>query len=444
MEWKAPLYQALIKHQTLNRSSFHTPGHKNNDSVFPPDLLNLDFTELPDTDSLYEASGPILLAEKRAAELFGVKRSLISSGGCTLCIQAMLRLAAPCGGKIVVGRMLHRSAVHTMALLGLEPVWVFPRTDKGADLPGRIHPEDIEKALQMAEDVRAVYLTSPDYFGVISDVPAISKICKKYGVPLLVDNAHGSHLRFVFPNLHPAHLGASMTACSAHKTLPVLTGGALLNIAEEKYVEEAKEAMALFGSTSPSYPIMASLDLACAWLEQKGEKAYQTLQQRISYLKEEANRCGIAIPQGETDPIRLSLHTASVGISGIQAAEHFRNCGVEPEYADGAFVVFLSTPFNSEKDFERLEHGIRTLPQGNALKISHSLPIPPEISCSLREAVLAPQEWVSLENAVGRIAGQAACPCPPGIPVVMPGEKIGSQAVEFLQKYGFLQVKVLK
>ena len=141
-----PLYSALINHQKLNRSSFHTPGHKCAEGALPHNLLRLDFTELPDTDSLFEADGPILQAELKAAELFGTKRTLISSGGCTLCIQAMLRLAAPNGGKVIADRILHRSAVNAMALLDLQPVWVLPRPSAGSALAGRICAEDIEEA----------------------------------------------------------------------------------------------------------------------------------------------------------------------------------------------------------------------------------------------------------------------------------------------------------
>jgi arginine/lysine/ornithine decarboxylase len=425
----APLYDALVHHRNLGRSSFHTPGHKNNPEALPQDLYSLDFTELPDTDSLFDASGPIMQAEKLASEFFGTARTCFSAGGCTLCIQAMFRLALPEGGKVLCSRVIHRSAVNAMALLGIEPVWAMP--------------DDMVKTLNANMDVRAVYITSPDYYGRLMDVEAISAACRRIGIPLLVDCAHGAHLMFTAPKLHPLAYGASMTADSAHKTLGVLTGGAWLNIGDERYAANAKSAMALFGSTSPSYPVMASLDCARAWL-QANPNAFLPLQEKVAEIKELAQRRGMALPEGKGDPVRITLNTASIGLHGTEAAELFRKAGVEPEYADADYVVLIATPFNTEKDFMRLKNAIEGLPCGRPLPAHPPLPVLPPVKEGLREAVLAPSVTVCLSKAVGRIAAEAACPCPPGIPIVMPGELITKEAVEFLRRYGFLKINVLK
>lgn len=424
-----PLYTALLEHKKRGRASFHTPGHKNNPDALPPDLLSLDFTELPDTDSLFEAAGPIARAEELAAELFGAKRTCISAGGCTLCIQAMFRLAAPNGGKIVCSRVLHRSAVNAMALLDLTPVWAMPG--------------ELLSVLSKTPDAKAVYVTSPNYYGQLLDIPAIAGACQARDIPLLVDNAHGAHLMFTEPNLHPLALGASMTACSAHKTLNVLTGGAWLNIADARYAEGAKEAMALFGSTSPSYPVMASLDLAREWLRlHRGE--FLPLQKKVADIKATARERGISLPEGLTDPTRITLNTASVGIPGTAAAEIFRGAGVEPEFADGAHVVLIATPFNTDDDFMRLKNAIALLPVSRPLSETAELPPLPAVKMSLREAVFAPSKTLLLAQAAGRIAAQAACPCPPGVPVVMPGEEITKEILRFLRGYGFFTIKVIK
>ncbi len=448
---ETPLYTALREHHALHRASFHTPGHKNNREALPDDLLSLDFTELPDTDSLFEAEGPILRAEQAAARLFGTKRTLLSAGGCSLCIQAMLRLAAPFGGEILCGRVVHRSAVNAVALLGLNPVWAMP--------------EDLPEAVGMYPEVRAVYVTSPNYYGELADIPALAAACRERRIPLLVDNAHGAHLFFTEPAMHPILLGASMTACSAHKTLNVLTGGAWLNIADERFVSGAKEAMALFGSTSPSYPIMASLDWCRAWLKENGRPAFVRLQARVRELKKLAERLGLHVlgmgrwdEPRRWDPTRITLDAVSVGLTGQQAAELLRRKGCEPEYADGRYVVLITTPFNTEQDFEKLEAGIRfladsesrsaiRLPRGlGASHVTHAAGLPPlpPVRVSLREAVLAPSEYLSLGNCAGRIAAEPACPCPPGVPVVMPGEEITKDAVDFLRAYGFSFLKVIK
>lgn len=443
---QTPLYSALVQHHRLGRSAFHTPGHSGKEISFLAGLLQLDVTELPDTDSLFEAEHVILQAEQHAAQVFGTTRTLFSAGGCTLCIQAMLRLVSADSSKktIVTDRILHRSAVNAMALLDLNPVWLLPRADAGSGFPGRIHPDDVEAFLKQYQDAAAVYITSPDYFGVLADIKKISEVCRRYQVPLLVDNAHGSHLFLMPENLHPIHLGADMTACSAHKTLPVLTGGAFLNIVSDTYVHNAKDAMALFGSTSPSYPIMASLDLCMRWAETKGKATYSQLQKRVLKIKELAAEKGIVIPTGATDPVRITLQTASLGITGEEAAEIFRTYLVEPEYADDGNLVLIATPFHTEQDFLRVEKAIQALPNKRPVTLNAVLPPLPNSVMSVRQAVFSPWEEINLEDSIGRIAATTACPCPPGIPVVMPGEMITEEIAMFLKKYRFLTIKVVK
>ncbi|WOC32312.1 MULTISPECIES: aminotransferase class I/II-fold pyridoxal phosphate-dependent enzyme [Caproicibacterium] len=423
---QTPLYTALRRHQALHRAPFHTPGHKCLPDALPQDLLALDYTELPDTDSLFEADGAILQAEQAAAALFGAKRTLFSAGGCSLCIQTMLRLACPQGGRVLCARNVHRSAVNAMALLGLEPIWVMPNA--------------VQNGINNTESINACYVTSPDYYGRLQDIPVLARLCKKRGIPLLVDNAHGTHLAFTEPDLHPLYQGASMTADSAHKTLNVLTGGAWLQIGEERYVQGAKAAMSLFASTSPSYPIMASLDLARAWLAEHPH-AFVEVQAQVRTLAALAKSRGIA--NVSADPARLSLRTADIGLTGAAAAEIFRKNGVEPEMADGGFVVFLCTPWNTQEDYQKLSAAILALPVGAPLPPRAELPPLPPVRMPLRQAVFAPSETVPLRQAVGRIAAQAACPCPPGVPVVMPGEEVTPQAARFLSGYGFFSFDVL-
>lgn len=426
---ETPLYSALIRHREKNRSSFHTPGHKNNAEALPQDLFSLDFTELPDTDSLFEADGPILEAELLASKLFGAARTCISAGGCTLCIQAMFRLAAPNGGTVICSRTVHRAAVNAMALLDLQPVWSML--------------EELISVIARHPEAKAVYVTSPSYYGQLLDIPAIAQACRERDIPLLVDNAHGAHLMFTEPKLHPLALGASMTACSAHKTMNVLTGGAWLNIADERYAQDAKDAMALFGSTSPNYAVMASLDYSRAWLGEH-KKAYVRLQKQVDEIRQAAREYGITAPEGLTDPTRITLNTGAIGIPGTSAAEIFRGAGVEPEYADGTHVVLIATPFNTDADFARLADAIALLPVREALPVPPALPPLPPVKTGLRAALFAPAETVSLESASGRIAAGTACPCPPGIPVVMPGEEVTKDVIDFLRKYGFFSLKVLK
>lgn len=359
-------------------------------------------------------------------------------------MQAMLQMVAKPGGKILAGRLIHKSAVNAMALLGLEPIWVWNRQSVKESLPGRVMPEDVARALKENSDICGVYITSPDYYGVISDIEGIVNAAKPYNVPVIVDNAHGAHLRFVGEKLHPLDCGAAMSADSAHKTLPVLTGGAWLNINDRAYVPHAKNAMALFGSTSPSYLTMLSLDECRVWLEKEGEMAFAELTRRVGDLRRAAVKKGCGIPEGVCDPARLSVETGRIGLTGEQAAEFFRENGVEPEYADDRWVVFIPSPFNTAEDFEKLSRAISALQVGEPLPQTEFLPPAPPKVMPLRDAVLSETQWAPLLQAENRIAAETACPCPPGIPMVMPGERLTAEVIGFLSNYGISHIKVVK
>lgn len=441
-----PLYRALIQHRKTEQASLHMPGHKGKADCLAPlaGILGFDVTELPSTGSLFDAEGPTLLAEEAATKAFKTAGTFFSAGGCTLCIQAMLRLIAPSGGKIIMDRVVHRSAANAMALLNLTPIWVWPRQDAGPGLAGRIHAQDVADALQKNPDARAVYLTSPDYYGVMSDLHAICAQATKYQVPVIVDSAHGAHLFFLDRGLHPLSQGAAMCADSAHKTLPVLTGGAFLQIGDARYLPDVRDAMALFGSTSPSFPILLSLDLCRAWLEEQGEAALAETAAQAALLNAYARTRGFLAPEGQCDPLHLVWNTAHAGISGKQAAFHLREAGIEAEYADDAFLILLLSPFNTQEDFSRLRHAVKTMPTGTPFAPSCLLPAPPPIAMTPRDALLSSRERIPLWQAAGRIAAQVACPCPPAIPTVMPGESITEECATMLAQSGILEIQVVK
>lgn len=428
-----PLYTQLKEHKRKGLSPFHTPGHKCSGN-FLDGLMSLDLTELPDTDALYEANGAILKAEDCLSKLFGTKRTLISSGGCTLAIQAMLRIASKRGRKILFARNIHRSAVNAAALLGIEPVWVLPHSESGS-FTGRADPDDISRAIAENPDISACYLTSPDYYGEISDIHKIAEVCHEKGVLLLVDNAHGSHLAFMEHNLHPVALGADMSACSLHKTLPVLTGGAVLNIGNAVLADEGKQAMALFGSTSPSYPIMASIDLCRDYLENGGINEYRRLEKRIAEIKALAEVHGLIQPEGLCDPLRVCINTFCAGVSEKEQMELMHGFGIEPEFCDGRNAVMICTPFNSGQDFQRLEKLISSL-NGKPVSDRPDKISLPEYVISPRQAMLGETETVELDKADGRISADSSCPCPPGVPLIMPGEQIDKYTIKLLRAYG--------
>ncbi|MBE6759573.1 MAG: aminotransferase class I/II-fold pyridoxal phosphate-dependent enzyme [Ruminococcaceae bacterium] len=450
MNNRTPLYTALERHAAEGRVSLHTPGHKGCAPALEKLSLALDLTELPDTDALYEAEGVIAEAERLATALFCADGTVFSAGGCSLAIQAMLRCCCGEGDRIIMDRGSHRMAVNAAALLGLEPVWLMSEREWGEDglcpLPCAA---DVERLLAAHPDAAAVYITSPDYMGRMCDIAAISAVCSARDVPLLVDNAHGSHL-IAFDDLHPLRRGASMTACSAHKTLPVLTGGAFLSSADPKLSCRMKGAMSLFGSTSPSYLIMASLDLCRAWLQEEGTAALRRTAALCEDIRTAAVQAGFGLPDGECDPMRVTLLTRSAGISGNAAAQLLREAGFEPEYADDACVVLLPTPFVTDDQMARLKEAVASLTDNRTQTEYPALPPIAEIisaargserAMPLRAAALARRETVDTAASVGRTAAVPVCPCPPGVPVVMPGERICETCARLLLAMGVDKVE---
>lgn len=411
-------------------------------------LLPYDVTEVTGLDSLYEADGAIAAAEKKTADLFNSEATLFSAGGCTLAIQTMLALALKPGDKVAMGRNMHRSAINAAALLDLKPVFLYGEAETGGlggGFSGVVSAETVRAAIKSHTDIKAVYLTSPDYYGRLCDIKAISRICHDAGIPLLADNAHGAHLAFIKPSLHPLHLGADMTACSAHKTLPVLTGGAWLHIGNKQYVKDAKNKMSLFGSTSPSYPVMMSLELCRAYLEKEGKPAYAELGLKAAELRELTSELGIDLSSHYIDPVRLTLDTGKVSVSGVTAARYLERNGIQPEYADAGHVVLILTPFHDERDFKRLKDGIKLVAElpPEVLTVIPPQP-PPESVMSVRTAALADSVYLDTPFAVGKIAAEAVCPCPPGIPVLIPGEIISKETSEVLTMTGNQRIKVVK
>jgi arginine/lysine/ornithine decarboxylase len=262
--------------------------------------------------------------------------------------------------------------------------------------------------------------------------------------------AHGSHLGAF--GLHPLSLGASLTADSAHKTLPVLTGGAMLHIG---FAEDginplfdhptAKAAMALFGSTSPSYLVMLSLDIARAWMAAHGEASFNTLRARADEIKEYCSKAGLFTPKDALfDPVRITLDTASIGVSGPDASQLLRDHGIAAEMNDDRHLVLLPSPFNSEEDFSKLWGFLRSLRPSKSLPMAKSEIERPKKNIELREAADADSETADIMRAAGRLAAEAKCPCPPGVPLVMPGELISNQLAKELKSYGVLSIKVVK
>lgn len=447
----APLYAAVRAYADAHLLRLHTPGHAGHTDALGGvlgALPALDVTELPGTDSLFEADGPIRAAEEKAAGAFGAAHTLFSAGGATLCIQAMLRLVSR--GKerrVVLARGAHRSAIHALALLDLEPVWVWPEPLPGSALPGVVSPRAVERALDICGGAAAVYVTSPDYYGTLADIAGLAAVCREHGVPLLVDGAHGTHLHYLDGGArHPLAQGAALVCDSAHKTLPVLTGGAYLQIAGGWFSRgEAKDAMALFGSSSPSYPILLSLDLARAWGEQHGAPAFAALRVRVDALYGRLAPLGLPPPPGPRDPVRITLDVGRIGLSGAEAAMWLRAQGVSIEMHDDRHIVLLPSPLHGDADFAALGDALVSFPVKDAVPAAAAPALEhPSAVMTPGSALRAPCERLPVEQAAGRVAAEGCSPCPPGIPLVCPGERVSASLAKTLKTYGVNHLHVIK
>lgn len=444
-----PIWEFLQRYRQAEMHRLHMPGHK---GTGPLGCEQWDITEIQGADSLYEAAGILAESEGNAAALFGSGATFYSTEGSSQCLKAMLHLALqhrPAGTPPVIAaaRNVHKAFVHAAALLDFEPLWLWPEGGTSSLCACPVTAESLDRTLS-ARSVppAAVYITSPDYLGNLADIPALAAVCRAHGPLLLTDNAHGAYLRFLSPSRHPLDQGADLVCDSAHKTLPVLTGGAYLHISKSAPAalrEDAKAALALFGSTSPSYLTLASLDLCGAYLAGEGPDRIRAAAGRLEALKQRLPQWGWSAVG--TEPLKLTLDAAARGVTGFLTAENLRaEAGAEPEYADRDHVVLMVSGATDEAAFQAVERALRGTPPRRPLS-RPALPLARgERVLSIREALFAPHETVPAEESLGRICGAPTVSCPPAVPVAVSGERIGPEAVELFRYYGVAAVDVLK
>lgn len=442
-----PIYDFVKAYAESNTVRGHMPGHKGNrlyktagneiSAVFPYDI-----TEIKGADELFEAEGIIAESEKNAAKLFGTYATFYSAGGSTLCIQSMLAVCAKQGDKIIAARNSHKALHSACILLGLSPVWVYPEFEDGSAVSGKITAESVKRLLAENPDAACVYITSPDYLGAVSDVKAIAEAAHSFGKPLIVDNAHGAHLAFLKENIHPIALGADLCCDSAHKTLPVLTGGAYVHTSSEKYAAKVKEAMALFGSSSPSYLILQSLDLCNKYLAEDFRSELAQTVKRIEKLKKDIS--GV-VRVAESEPLKLTIYALPCGMTGRELADRLRESGIEPEYADETHVMLMFSPQNTESDFERVENALCNMIMPRIRIKPPTFTIEPLTKAmEMRDAFFAETECVKTEDALGRICARTETICPPCVPAAACGEVFDENTIKILKMYSISEVNVVK
>ena len=470
MSMTTPIVDFVRRYAQSGTSRLHMPGHKGQSLLgFEP----WDITEIKGADELYGADGIIAQSEANATRLFGTVHTYYSTEGSSQCIRAMLCLAlqaAPAAGQrpvLLAARNAHKALLYAAALLDFDIQWLWPAPqDAGALCSCPVSAAKLTGALQgLAQQGRkpfGIYVTSPDYLGGVQDIAALAEVCKDFGVPLLVDNAHGAYLRFLPQGgQHPIALGAAMCCDSGHKTLPVVTGGAYLHLGKNAPVQDeaaVRNALALFGSTSPSYLILQSLDKCNQILSEGYPLRLLQCCGHLTRLRRELNEAAAAKhcpgPLAlESEPLKVTLDAAVLGLSGTELAEKLRAAKIECEYADPRYLVLMFTPDNPPQDFERLSAAVLRI----AEELAGPVTLPEETAgefaelerglhrrCTIRQAVFAPQEQLPAEQAVGRICAMPTVSCPPAIPIVVSGEQITPAAAAWMKRYHVEEVSVIR
>ena len=335
--------------------------------------------------------------------------------GSTQGIHSALTLTCSIGSTLLADRNCHRSVYHTMALLDLTPVYLMEKT-----------PQGVEKILKNVPETETVCITSPDYYGRLYDVTGISEVCHRFGAKLVVDGAHGAHLPFMGID---HYRGADLVVCSAHKTLPAMGQAALLFSGGAYTGDDLRRAASIHGTSSPSYPILASRDLARAWMESReGQACYQAVCRRVKELRTKFP----ALDGENLDPGRLTLRIKD----GYEAERLLQEQGIWPEMADRGHVVFIVTGADSKEDMDRLEQVLEKLELQEDSDV-YPMPPEPEITLRPRQALFAPARTISLTDSEGKISACQIAPYPPGVPVVAPGEVISKKHLAYLQEIGY-------
>lgn len=446
----APLFHALQLLATGDSARFHMPGHKG-EPLFNTyaEIFSIDFTETYCTGNLYLGDGPIRDAEVAAARYFGASDCFFLTGGSTQGVLAMLASAVGEGGSVLLDRECHKSVCHACALLDITPYFIAAPLLEPFAASGALPLNEAERTLLDHPEIKAVLLTSPTYYGVRRAVPAFADLCRAYGKRLLVDGAHGAH----FPALGlpaPVAEGADMAVLSVHKTLPCLGQGAVLLCGEGVDRRALRENTALFGTSSPSYPIMASIDLARAYVEGPGRAAYRRAAETCGDLRRFVARRTVFSALDETDfpaldPCRLTVCTAGTDMTGRRLADTlWSEYGVACEMADERNVVFILTCADSGTAVRRLRRALRRVSRRRHEEPvpAPAAPFPPaERTLSVRRAWFSQVGRVEPEAAAGLVCARPVTPYPPGVPLLWPGEKITEAHIALLRERWYNEIE---
>ncbi|MDB5052362.1 MAG: lysine decarboxylase-like protein [Bacilli bacterium] len=462
---RAPLYERMVERQRECRSSFHVPGHKHGKGLDPQGydsfstIMQLDFTELPGLDDLNQPSGIIMEAQQLAADCFGAEETFFLVNGSTVGNLAMILAVCVQDDILIVQRNVHKSIIHGLMLAGARAVFLPPCLDMDSSLFTGVRLMDIISAMDAYPEAKGVLLCNPNYYGMGIELAEVAEAVHKHGMPLLIDEAHGAHYGF-HPQLPKSAIssGADVVVQSTHKMLTAMTMGAMLHVQGERINRQAlRQRLTMLQSSSPSYPIMASLDLSRRWMHTEGSKSIDKALQGIYYLhkmlKTHIPAIGIMKKQINTtsyatlDPFKITIYDRSGTWNGFELKQKLEQAGCDAEMADPIYVLLQLSLATDDADINRLLDVLLDIfkpisleKQDFAVEITNNNNMPGFLQTSLPITMKLPHfsddvkvKAISLQHAVGLRAAEMVIPYPPGIPVLYYGEVITQQAVTYLQ-----------
>ena len=459
---KAPIVEALKQAYNNPTYQFHIPGHTKGLGTLPDfrklvgkKALMVDTTdEFDNLGTLTPATGPIKEAEELAALAFGAKKTFFLINGSTIGNLAVAMGLTKKGQKVIVNRNCHRSILTGLIISGAEPLWIIPEKLTDWGLWGNVDAREVERLLSENDDVSAVWITNPTYEGVVSDIEAIAKVCKKYDVPLIVDEAHGCLWNFndKLPTTS-LKLGADIVVHSLHKTGGSMSQSSMLHIGKDSKinVDDVERALMLLHTTSPSLMLLGSLDAARANLQtRRGQKQLSKAIANPKYLRSEIDKMQNIhqLKSGfgyKTDVTKVFIKAD--GLSGKRLESILEiDFGIEVESASDIGILILCNIGNKRSDFQYLVDCLKRIDTHNYKDIyylenkKHMPMLTPDIKISLRDAYFSEKEIIPKAEAVGRISGEVVAECPPGITILLPGELITESHLPYLTDYQVIEV----
>jgi len=460
-KFNAPLFERLVHHSQGRHVSMHVPGHKSGQGLdeaarpYYESILRLDLTEISGLDDLHHPEEAIMEAQKLAADCFGSEDTFFLINGSTVGNLAMIMSVCRCGDLLLVQRDAHKSVIHGLMLAGARAVFLNPEIDAATGMTLGVRQEDVKAALQKYPEAKGLLITRPSYYGIAMPLEGIVQLLHDYGKPLLVDEAHGAHFGF-----HPAlpksalSCGADVVVQSTHKLLTAMTMGAMLHVQGERVDrKELKRYLTMLQSSSPSYPLMASLDISRRQLHTQGmellERGIRVVDQFTEAMRDNASFV-LLRPEREretgSDPFKIVVKEATGRMSGFELKDALEQRGCYVELADPQAVLLVFSMASTEQDAARLSDALEQIAKTNPSAPAEAATVMTLPSYTALGGLSEPVSFdesvhwkktaaqVPLKDTVGLYAAEMVVPYPPGIPVLCPGEKITSEVVDYLEQ----------